>query len=398
MISMKNDPSSLRPLFLLDPDVTFLNHGSFGATPIPVLEKYQDWQRQLEKEPVEFLGRKAAEYLAEARRAIAPELGCDSNHFTFVTNATTGMNIVINSLPLTSEDEVLTTHHEYGAVDKTWQYYARQKGFKIVRAQFSLPVNSQESWLEELWSRVTPKTRVISISHITSPTALVFPVEKVIERARREGILTVVDGAHAPGQVPLNLTHLEADFYTGNFHKWVCAPKGAGFLYVRPEYQEWIQPLIVSWGYDNPASQRSHFLEHTEWWGTRDISAFLTVPEAYQFQKLYQWDEVRKRCHSLLMETFLRLQTNLNLIPLATNPDLWNAQMISLKIPHLSPKDIPELSRGLWEEYRIEIPLVEWENSVLIRISFQGYNTSEDIEKLEYALKHLLLPFSTNGG
>ncbi len=395
---MNNDPLSLRRLFFLDSSVTFLNHGSFGATPIPVFEKYQDWQRILEKEPVEFLGRKASEYLAEARKAIAPELGCDPDDFTFVTNATTGMNIVIHSLSLTAEDEVLTTNHEYGAIDKTWQFYARQKGFKIVRARFSLPVNSPDLWIEELWSQVTPRTRVISISHVTSPTALVFPLEKVIERARKAGILTLIDGAHAPGQVPLNLKTLGADFYTGNFHKWVCAPKGAGFLYVRPEYHSLIQPLVVSWGYDNPASQRSIFLDHTEWWGTRDISAFLTVPEAYQFLKAYHWDEVRERCHQQLKETCATFEEKLGVAPLTSDLDTWSAQMVSLRIPHLSPQAIPEVSKRLWEEYRIEVPLVEWEGSVLIRISSQGYNTPDDFKKLEHALDEILVSPGAQGG
>jgi len=345
----------------------------------------------LEKEPVEFLGRKASEYLAEARQAIAPELGCDPDDFTFVINATTGMNVVIHSLPLTAQDEVLTTNHEYGAIDKTWQFYARQKGFTIVRARFTLPVSSPDLWIEELWSQVTPRTRVISISHITSPTALVFPVEKVIERARNAGILTLIDGAHSPGQIPVNLRKLGADFYTGNFHKWVCAPKGAGFLYVRPEYHSLIQPLIVSWGYDNPNSQRSPFLDHTEWWGTRDISAFLTVPEAYQFLKTHHWDKVRDRCHQQLKETCNAFRERLGVIPLSADQDTWNAQMISLQIPRLSPRSIPEVSRRLWEDFRIEVPLVEWEDSVLIRISFQGYNTPEDYKKLEHALGEILV-------
>lgn len=389
--------ASLRRFFLLDPDVTFLNHGSFGATPHPVFEKYQEWQHLLEKEPVEFLGRRASEFLAQARQSIAPELGCKPDDFTFVTNATTGMNVVIHSLPLTSDDEVLTTNHEYGAVDKTWQFYSRQKGFKIVRARFSLPIDSQEKWLEEFWRHVTPKTRVISLSHITSPTALIFPVEKVIERAKQEGILTIIDGAHAPGQIPLNLEKLDADFYTGNFHKWVCAPKGAGFLYVRSEYHSIIQPLVVSWGYDNPSSQRSTFLDYTEWWGTRDISAFLSVPEAYHFLKVHHWDEVRQQCHQLLKDTCKELQTYLGAEPVATDPDIWNAQMLSLKIPNLHPKDIPEVSRKLWETYRIEVPLIEWEGSSLIRISLQGYNRWEDIKKLENALQNLLSSSSMQG-
>ena len=228
---------SLRSEFLLDPDIIFLNHGSFGATPRPVFESYQRWQRVLEREPVDFLGRKATELLRESRTVLADYLGAQVDNLVYVTNATTGINIVAHSLDLNPGDEVLSTDHEYGAMDRTWRFLSRKRGFKYVNYTISIPVTSQDEFVQQFWAQVTPATRVIYLSHITSPTAMILPIEAITQRAREAGILTVIDGAHAPGQIPLSLDAIGADFYVGNLHKWLCAPKGSAFLYARPEVQ-----------------------------------------------------------------------------------------------------------------------------------------------------------------
>ncbi|MCA9998356.1 MAG: aminotransferase class V-fold PLP-dependent enzyme [Anaerolineales bacterium] len=212
--------NTFRNLFLLDPDVVFLNHGSFGATPRPVFDVYQAWQRQIEYQPVKFIGRELTGYLQTARHTLGNYLHAHGDDLVYIPNATFGVNIVARALLLTAEDEVLTTDHEYGACDRVWRFVSQKKGFHYVRQPIPLPVTSPEEIVEQLWQGVTPRTKVIYLSHITSATALRLPVEAICQRAREAGILTLVDGAHAPGQIPLDLTAMGADFYTGNCHKW----------------------------------------------------------------------------------------------------------------------------------------------------------------------------------
>ncbi len=277
----KHISQSLRDEFLLDPDVIYLNHGSFGATPRPVFDSYQRWQRELERQPTEFLGRRAGILLEQSRTVLAEYLGTSSANLAYVTNATTGLNAAARSLALGPGDEVLASDHEYGALDRTWRFLAQKQGFQYINQPIPLPVTTPEAFVEALWQGVTPRTRVIFISHITSPTALIFPVEAVCQRARAQGILTVIDGAHVPGHLPLNLDALGADYYSGNLHKWLCAPKGAGFLYARSERMHTIEPLVVSWGYKSEQPGPSPLVDYIEWQGTRDISAFFTVPDAF---------------------------------------------------------------------------------------------------------------------
>lgn len=378
----------MKELFLLDPDVTFLNHGSFGATPSPVFESYQHWQRELERQPVEFLGRRSDELLNFARGRLAAYLGTSRDNLVFVTNATLGINIMARSLALGSGDEVLASNHEYGALDRTWGFLSQQSGFKYINHRVSVPVKTIDEWVEEFWDAVTPHTRVIFLSHITSPTAMIFPVEEICRRARQHGILTVIDGAHAPGQLDLALDVLGADFYTGNLHKWLCAPKGAAFLYARPEVQHLVQPLIVSWGWrsDNPGS--SPFVDWQQWTGTRDISAFLAVPDAIDFQAVHNWPAVRESCHKLASELRQRISAITGLEALYPDSPQWYRQMGTVPLP--SYVDINNLKIKLYDEYKIEVPLIEWNGYKLIRFSLQAYNSAGDVLALEEALKTLL--------
>ncbi|MHB1244101.1 MAG: aminotransferase class V-fold PLP-dependent enzyme [Gaiellaceae bacterium] len=245
--------------FLLDPGVTFLNHGSHGACPAPVFARWQALQRELERNPVEFLSRRFDALLEEARAELAAFVAARTEDLVFVPNATAGLNAVIRSLDLEPGDEVLTTRHEYGAVTRTWEF----AGATLVHAE-----------PDELADAIGPRTRAVSVSHITSPTALVLPVEEICAAARAAGVLSVVDGAHVPGQLPLDLERLGADVYAGNCHKWLSAPKGAGFLWARPEHQRWIEPLVVSWGYGPDRS----FADRHGWQGTRDPTAASPCP------------------------------------------------------------------------------------------------------------------------
>ena len=296
------------------------------------------------------------------------------------------MNIVARSLELGPGDEVLTSDHEYGAMERTWRFLAKERGFTNINQPVSLA--SKAAFVESFWSGVSPRTRVIFLSHITSPTAVIFPVQEIIERARSAGIITVIDGAHVTGQLPLQLDALGADFYGGNLHKWLCAPKGAGFLYARPELQRLIKPLVVSWGYESITPGSSQFVDHHEWWGTRDVSAFLTVPAAIRFQQEHDWDMVRSACHELVRDAQSRVCTLTGLPPIHSASEEWFAQLAAAPLP--DDTDIAALKSRLYDEYRVEIPLTTWGDKKLIRISIQGYNTRQDVDRLLEALTNLL--------
>ncbi len=298
---------SLKQQFLLDPQVAFLNHGSFGACPRPVFEAYQRWQLELERQPVEFLGRRFTELMRQAREPLAAYLHTAADNLVYVPNATVGLNIAARSLRLQPGDEVLSTNHEYGALDRTWRFLCDRWGAVYKNQPIPVPLPTEADFVEALWAGVTPRTRVIFLSHLTSPTALIFPVQAVCRRARAEGLLTIVDGAHTVGQLPLALDELGADVYASNNHKWLCAPKGSAFLYVRPEIQPVIEPLVVSWGWQSLAPGPSRFVDEQEWSGTRDIAAYLATPAAIEFMARHHWDEVRAACHALAVATWQNL-------------------------------------------------------------------------------------------
>lgn len=384
-----------KELFLLDPAVTFLNHGSFGATPRPVFEAYQAWQRELERQPVEFLGRRAADLLAEARRGLAGYLHADADDLVFFPNPTTALNMVARNLArreaespfhLRPGDEILTTDHEYGALDRTWRYVCGQSGAHYRRVALPLPLEAPEALVERIWAQVNERTRVIFISHITSPTALRLPVERLCERARGAGLLSIVDGAHAPGQIPLDLEQTGADIYTGACHKWLCAPKGSAFLHVRREIQPLLDPLVVSWGYESDHPSGSRFIDYHEWQGTRDLAAYLSVPAAIEFQRAHDWERARADCHALAVEARRRVEALTGL------PSICDAgsfhQMCAVRLP--APLDLDRFKGELYDRYRVEAPTVAWNGEKLLRLSFQVYNDGADVERLLEGLRALL--------
>jgi isopenicillin-N epimerase len=381
-------PTDLRPFFLIRPDVAFLNHGSFGATPRPIMERYQQWQCEAEAEPVEFHARRAPGLLRSAREALGAYIGADADDLVYVTNATMGVNIVARSLRLGPDDEVLGTDHEYGACDRTWRFLEQRGGARYRCARIAVPVTTHEVMLDELFSQVGPRTRVIFISHITSPTALTFPIAEVCRRARELGLISVVDGAHAPGQVDLDLRAIDPDFYTGNLHKWLCAPKGAAFLYARRDMQPSLDPLIVSWGYEALAPSSSRYLDEQEYIGTRDISAPLSVPDAIEFQREHDWGAVRARCRAMVSRARPLIAEALGATPIAPDSPEWFTQMSALLIPPTIDGDA--LQRRLFDEHRVEIPTFAWNGHQTIRISIQGYNEWGDVERLIDAIDQAL--------
>lgn len=378
---------NLRPLFMLDPKVVFLNHGSFGACPRPVFETYQDWQRELERQPVEFLGRRFEGLMHEARTALGEFVGADADDLVFVPNATTGLNIVARSLRLSAADEVLATDHEYGALDRTWRFLCQKWDALYVRRPIPLPITSSEDLVEAIWAGVNPRTKVLFLSHITSPTATIFPITELIARARAAGILTVIDGAHGPGQIPLALEELGADFYVGNCHKWMMTPKGSAFLYARRDVQPLLEPLVVSWGWDAVEPGPSPFIDHHQWQGTNDIAAYLSVPAAIRFMETHQWPRVRERSHDLLQAARREIAEITNLPPIAPDSGEWYAQMAAFPLPRC---DTELVKRRLYDEFHIEVPIVTWNERPLVRVSLQGYNTPADVGVLTGALRAIL--------
>jgi isopenicillin-N epimerase len=375
----------MRGLFLLDPAIALLNHGSFGACPREVFEAQQRWQLEMERNPVEFLGRRSAALLAQAREALGQALGARGEHLVFVPNATTGVNIVARSFPLAPGDEVLATDLEYGACDATWEKRCAESGARYVRVPIPLPYRRDEV-VPRLMAAVTPRTRLLFASHITSTTALMLPIAELCRAARERGVATLVDGAHAPGQVDLDIDAIGSDFYTGNCHKWLCAPKGAGFLHARPEHHALLDATVTSWGYAAGTGGhtgfdaylgRTVFERRLQWQGTRDLAAWLSVPAAIGFQARHDWPAVRARCHALARHALDVLTRRHGLAPIARDDD-WG-QMVAIPVP---PQDAETLRRRLYEESRIEIPVTKHEDRLFVRLSVQGYNTPDEIDSL----------------
>lgn len=383
--------NSLREQFLLDPEVVFLNHGSFGATPRPVFDVYQEWQRRLERQPVQFLGTDIIGYLAEARAALGRYLNADADDLVYVPNTTFGVNVAARSLNLGPGDEVLMPDHEYGACERAWTYISRERGFRIVRRAVELPLTTAEAIVEQVWAGVTERTKVLYLSHITSPTAVRLPIEPLCARARAAGILTVIDGAHAPGQIPLDMAAIDADFYTGNCHKWLCAPKGSAFLYARRAVHSLIEPLVVGWGWEcEPGfSFGSRLLDYTQWLGTNDLAAYLATPAAIAFQADHDWPAIRARCHELAADAVARIEALSGLSSIyPPGDDRFFVQMAAAALPPIP--DLPRFKKRLYDEYRVEIPCIQWGDRQLIRVSIQGYNTVEDVAALLGALRRSL--------
>lgn len=380
-------------LFLLRDDITFLNHGSFGACPRPVFEQYQGWQRELEANPVAMFGRRLKPLLAEARAALGAYVGVDGEDLVFVPNATFGLNIVARSLPLEPGDEVLSTDHEYGAIDRVWRFNCAKRGARYRNQPIGLPVDDPQAVVEQLWAGVSERTRVIALSHVSSLTALCFPVAEICRRAHAAGILTVIDGAHAPGQVELALGELGADFYVGNCHKWMCAPKGAGFLYARPEHQHLLEPLVVGWGWQSANPGLSPFVDQFDWYGTQDPAAYLSVPAAIAFMREHDWPRVQTACHTLLSSARAELGELAGCGQIAPDSPQWWRQMASIP---LDPA-FAAVAHRLHDEYRIEVPIVSWNEYLFVRVSIQAYNRREHVEALIAALKELQLRCLSSG-
>jgi isopenicillin-N epimerase len=380
--------AGLRQEMLLDPDVVFLNHGSFGACPRPVFETYQRWQVELEREPVEFLGRRQKDLLTTARAALASYLHASTDDVVLVPNVTNGLNIVARSLPLQPGDEILTTDHEYGALERTWTFVVERRQAHLKVQKLPPHFDDPSATVEAIWAGVTPRTRVLFLSHVTSPTAVMLPIEPLIRRARAAGIWTVIDGAHAPGQIDVDLQALQVDFYAGNCHKWLSSPKGAGFLYADAAVQPLIEPLVVSWGWRPRDPWATPYVDALQRQGTHDIAAYLSVPAAIAYQQERDWPTVRQECHALVRLARQGLFELSGVEPAVADDPRWFAQMATL--PLRPGSDAHQVQRRLYDEFRVEIPAQRWGDVPALRVSVQGYNTRRDIEQLLDAVRKVV--------
>ncbi len=369
------------------PDIVFLNFGSFGACAKPIFEDYQKWQLELETEPAQFIQVNGPNYLKQSREALAKYINCNANDLVYVTNPSYGTNIVAKSLKLNLGDEVLTTNLEYGAADKAWDYYCNKAGAKYVRQDITLPVTTKEKFIEDFFAGCSSKTKLIFISEITSTTALKFPVKEICEIAKQKGLMTFVDGAHSLGHIPVDLTQIKADIYTGACHKWMMTPKGSSFLYVKKELQNLFDPLLVSWGYNAMFPSDSRFLDYHQMQGTRDFSAFLTIPKAIEFMKEYNWPEVAKASCELVRKNALRFCELVGSKPLCPITDEWLGQMFSIPISTPEPE---KLQRHLFVKYNVEIPVMRHEDKTYLRYSINAFNSQNDLDRLYDALKEII--------
>ena len=388
---------NLKNQFLLDNKVTFLNHGSFGACPKKIFNEYQSWQKKLENQPVKFLDqfRDFGPNMTNVREALSIKINCNVNNLVPVVNATTGLNAIIKSLHFKKGDEVIISNHEYGALEKTWQFIKTKYKIKITIAKVSLPITSEEKFIKDFVKKFTSKTKILFLSHITSPTALLFPIKKLIKIAKEHKIITIIDGAHAPGHIDLNLKNLNADFYSGNCHKWMMSPKGAAFMWSSSKYKNHLDPLIVSHGWNkknNSINQKgalgnSRFIDMFEYNGTKDPAAWLSVPSSIKFINDKKNTKLFITQSKVLYNFALKLSNTFKM-PLLGDRKFLPPLMISVPIPKV--KEI-EFQRKLYKNYKIEIPIIPWENKSFARISYQLYNSIKDLEKLEYAFKKLLI-------
>lgn len=377
---------NLKSQFLLRDDITFLNFGSFGACPKPVFEKYQQIQLEFEQEPVYFVTGIGLKYLEQSRAVLGNYINCNKNDIVYVTNPSYAVNTVAKSFNLKAGDEILTTDLEYGACDKTWNYYCNKARATYVRQHISLPITSKEQFIELFLKGLTAKTKLIFISHITSTTGLRFPVEEICAIAKEKGILTFIDGAHAPGQIPLDLQKLGVDFYTGACHKWMMTPKGSSFLYVKKELQSMIDPLIISWGYDAMFPSDSQFIDYHQMNGSRDFSAFLTIPAAIDFMKEHNWEKVTASCRKLVKDNVERFCNLLNGIPLAPVNDNFILQLFSCEVKTTEPEKLHDL---FFEKYKIQIPVMRHADKVYMRYSINAFNDQNDLDVLFDAINDI---------
>ncbi len=385
--------SYFQRFWLLDRNVTFLNHGSFGACPRNVLEVQAKLRSQLENEPLRFFGREWEPLLDDSRNELARFVGADVEDLVFVSNATTAVNAVLRSLKFSEADELLVTNHEYNACRNALDFVASRSGARVVVANIPFPIESPQQIIEAVLAKVSPKTRLALLDHVTSQTGLIFPIQQLVRELQQRGVDTLIDGAHALGMLPLNLRSIGATYYTGNCHKWLCAPKGAAFLYVQRDKQPEIRPLTISHGANSSLTHKSRFQLEFDWMGTDDPTAFMCVSEAIQFIGGLLpggWEELMQRNHKLVLQGRQVICNALDVLPLCPDEMIGSMAVISMPAA-LENRSYMALHDELFDNFGIEVQVIGWEKpKLLVRISAQIYNTLEQYEYLGEALNKLV--------
>lgn len=372
--------------FLLLPEIHFLNHGSFGAAPRVLVDECLHWQQRMERQPV-LMHRDLPGLMHDARRDLAEFLGCDPRDMVYVSNSTFGVNVAAHAIAriLQGGDEILTTDHEYGACMRAWEYHVRDTGARIVTASLPMPVPSIDEIGERIWSAVTERTRVLFLSHVTSPTAVRMPVDDLVRRARERGIITVIDGSHIPGHLDLDLEALGADIYTGNCHKWMCTPKGSAFLHVRRELQGLIGPLVMSWGPQGTPLHDSAFVDEHEYLGTRDPAPFLSVPAGIRWMRAHDWPTVQRTARDLVRRGMDRLLEIPGLQAMHADRSDEGLQMGAVILP--DDTNVNDLKSILYDRYAIEVVVHRWLNVPILRFSTHAHTSVADIEAMLEAVR-----------
>jgi isopenicillin-N epimerase len=366
-----------RSEWLLDPDVAFLNHGSFGATPRTVLAEQDRWRARMERHPTGFMADELPSALRAAAARLAAFVNSDTNDLVFVENATAGCNTVLNALRLAADDEILLTDHGYAAVRKAAGHAATRAGARVVEAAVPFPVADPAKVLAAVAGRLGPRTRLVILDHVTSVTAVVCPIRQLVAQCRAAGALVLVDGAHAPGMLSLDVPAIGADWYVGNCHKWLMAPKGSGFLWTNPARQADTHPLVISHGFGRG------FTAAFDWIGTRDPTAWLAVPAALDFHLRLGGPALRERNAALAREQATRLAHTWNTERGA--PDPLTGSMATVRLPlngPASPESAQKLRAKLFADHRIEVAVMAFAGALWARISAQAYNQPADYERL----------------
>lgn len=381
----------MRNLWSIPDDVTYLNHGSFGPTPREVFALQQEWSQRLAAQPMNFFLREMEPALEEAAQVLAKFVGTESRHLVFTDNATTAMNIVAKTFPLAAGDEVLLNDHEYGAVLRIWRAAAAAAKANVVTAQIPVPIHTSDDVLEPLFAAVTERTKLIVVSHVTSPTAIVFPVAEICRRAKKLGIAVCIDGPHAIAMRDVSLKNLGCDFYCASLHKWLSAPLGTGFLYVAPKWQAKVETPIVSWG-RSVGGLPAKWQDELNWLGTRNPAAFLAVPAAIRFLEGFGVARFQAETHELAREARQMLEAVTGWESLVPDSPDWFGSMITVPLPAGGPRRsqsnaMDPLQQALWEQHRIEVPIVDWHGRRYIRVSCHLYNTRDDLEHLRNGLQ-----------
>lgn len=387
------DANVFRDAWSIPDDVCYLNHGSFGPTPRVVQAVREEWSRQVAAQPMQFFVRELDGALDAAAKRLGEFVGADPQDLVFVENATAAMNIVANSLPLEPDDEVLVNDHEYGAVRRTWMYACSRQKARLVTAQIPPPLRSPDDVVEPLFANVSDRTKLIVISHVTSPTALVFPVEEICRLARERGIPVCIDGPHAVAMRPLALKLLGCTFYCASLHKWLSAPFGSGFLYVDRKWQLRMSPTMWSWG-RSLGGRPPRWQDEWNWPGTRDPSGYLAVPAAIDFLQAAGVERFREHSHRLAQLARRELESLFGTSALCADSLDWYGSMITVPLPEgpilrEKPNDADPLQQALWGRHRIETLMTDWHHRRHLRVSFHLYHDERDVERLSDALRDL---------